>query len=364
MRVTVDGRALDLDGVRSQGIGRYAAGLLVVPAEGAAARGGDLVVLRARADGAGPFSSGRGIRGSQRVLRRPRAPARAVELLEQVLLPIDLARMRPTVHHSLALYGTPRLARVPLVVTMHDVAPLQWPELYLRTGLAHRVLYTAVRGASAIVCPSSAAREDLLRHLDLDPARVSVVPEAADERFRPTDPGPLRARLGLEGPYVLFVGGLEDPRKDVRGLVEAFARSGRSETLVLAGPGRPPDLDGARVRAAGFVPDSELPGLYTGASCFVTASRYEGFGLPLLEAAACGTPAVAYEAGAVRDTAGPGALLAPLGDSGALMRALGRVCDEPELRERLSGEARRHAERFSWRRTAELTWDVYERVAA
>ena len=109
--------------------------------------------------------------------------------------------------------------------------------------------------------------------------------------------------------------------------------------------------------------DRLLPGLLSGASCLVSASRYEGFGLPALEAIACGTPVVAYDAGAVPETAGPGALLAPPGDAAALMRAVGRVCDDRELAERLSGEGRRHAARFSWRRTAELTWDVYERVA-
>ena len=113
----------------------------------------------------------------------------------------------------------------------------------------------------------------------------------------------------------------------------------------------------------GFVADEDLPALYSGASAFVTASRYEGFGLSALEAIACGTPVVAYRAGAIPETAGPGALLAPAGDTDELMRSLARVCDEPELAERLSTEGRRHAERFSWRRTAELTWDVYEGAA-
>ena len=117
------------------------------------------------------------------------------------------------------------------------------------------------------------------------------------------------------------------------------------------------------MRALGFVPEADLPGLYSAACCVVMASSYEGFGLPALEALACGTPVVAHNAGAVPETAGPGALLAPPGDGAALMRAAGRVCDEPELAERLAAEGRRHAAGFSWRRTAELTWDVYERMA-
>ena len=120
---------------------------------------------------------------------------------------------------------------------------------------------------------------------------------------------------------------------------------------------------GANVVFAGFVADKELPALMSGARCLVSASRYEGFGLPALEAIACGTPVVAYDAGAIPETAGPGALLAPVGDGTALMRAAGRVCDDPQLAERLGAEGRRHASSFSWRRTAELTWEIYEAAA-
>ena len=281
-------------------------------------------------------------------------------------------------HHSLSLYGTPLVARAPVVVTMHDVVPLQWPDRYLRTGLVHRTLYRAVRRAAAIICPSGAVSRDVLTHLQLDPERLHVIPEGAEGHFRPTEASEIRARLGLSGPYLLYVGGLEhdDPRKDVAGLLEAFARwrgeEARPETLVLAGMlgpfGRQLERRaaslGAPLVAPGFVADRDLPALYSGASCFVTASRYEGFGLPLLESIACGTPVVAYETSAIPETAGPGALLAAPGDGRELMRAVGRVCDDPALAERRSADGRAHAAGFSWRRSAELTWQVYERAAA
>jgi glycosyltransferase involved in cell wall biosynthesis len=371
----VDARPLDIEHVREQGIGRYAHGLLGPLAQVARERGGQLVVLRERGGRGSPFGALDG--AHERFLRRPPLPKRAVELVEQVLLPLDLARVRPRVHHSLSLYRTPLASPARVVVTMHDVVPLQWPELYLRTGLVHRTLYRAARLAAAIVCDSGAARDDVVRHLEVDPARVSVVPLAADERFRPADPEAVRARLGLDGPYLLYVGGLvnPDPRKGLEGLVDAFADWSRAqerpETLVLAGAAGPAARGlelragraGTRVLLTDFVPDAELPALYSGASCLLTASRYEGFGFSALEAIACGTPVVAYDAGAIPEVAGPGALLAPPGDAAALMRAVGRVCDDRELAERLSGEGRRHAARFSWRRTAELTWDVYESVA-
>ena len=159
---------------------------------------------------------------------------------------------------------------------------------------------------------------------------------------------------------MLYVGSLDDPRKQVRSLVEAFAAWKRAE-----GRGRAWCSPAAARRprspvwkASGFVPDEDLPALYSGAECLVTASRYEGFGLPALEALACGTPVVAYDAGAIPEVAGPGALLAPAGDAAALMAAVGRVCDEPELRAELSDAGRRHAAGFSWRAAAEATWDV------
>jgi glycosyltransferase involved in cell wall biosynthesis len=378
LRVSVDGRPLDIEHLRVQGIGRYAHSLLDPLQRVGDERGDELVVLRQRGGRGSPFAGGDSTPRRERVVRRPPLPPRAVELVEQGLLPMDIARAGADVHHALSIYRTPMMSPAPVVVTMHDVVPLQYPDLYLRTGLVHRTLYRAVRRAAAIVCASQAAREDLLRHLDVDPARVFVVPEAADERFSPTDPSEVRTRLAVEGPYLLYVGGLvhRDPRKDVEGLIDAFAawsRAGsREEALVLAGAPGPAAREleqrardaGARVVFAGFVPDAELPALYSGASCFVTASRYEGFGLPALEAIACGTPVVAYEAGAIPETAGPGALLVPPGESTELMRAVGRVCDEPELAERLSAEGRSHAGRFSWRRAAELTWEVYAEAAA
>ena len=374
MSVSVDARPLDIENLRSQGIGRYAHGLLGPLVEHAAERGAELTLLRQRTSTPNPFGP---VGGKHRYLRRPPLPARAVELAEQALLPIDLARLGADVHHSLSLYRAPLLSRPELVVSMHDVAPLQWPDLYLRTGLAHRTLYRAVRRAAAVICGSRAAARDVVRHLELPAERVTVVPDAAGEHFRPEDATEVRGRLGLEGPYLLYVGGLvaHDPRKDVEGLVDAFAEwqraEGRAETLVLAGAKGPAARElesrakrlGARTLFAGFVPETELPALISGASCMVTASRYEGFGLPALEAIACGTPVAAYDAGAIPETAGPGALLAPVGDASALMRAAGRICDEPELSERLSAEGRRHAAGFSWQRTAKLTWDVYEAVA-
>ncbi len=379
LRVAVDARPLDIDLFRTQGIGRYAHGLLDPLQEVASERGGELVALRQPADsGAEGYAGSPGGRAEVHHVRRPRLGVRFPDWPEQVLLPLDLRRTRARVAHSLSIYRSAVWPGVPLVMTIHDVVPLMWPGSYLQTGLLHRVLYRAARRARLLLAVSEAVRRDTIAHLGVAPERVVHVPLAADRRFATSDPGPARTRLGLEGQFLLYVGGLAtaDPRKNLEGLVDAYARwrreQGRTETLVLAGrlgeAGRALEARAARagapVRFTGFVPDGELPSLYSAASCLVSASRYEGFGLPSLEAISCGTPVVTFHAGAAPEVIGPGGLLAADGDGVALMRAVGEVCDNPTLRARLSAEGRHHARRFSWQRTAELTWDAYERVGA
>jgi len=364
--------------MRAQGIGRYAHGLLGPLAEVATESGGELVLLRERTIARDAFGgAGAPPSGTLRV-RRPPVPARLADWPEHVLLPLDLRRLGVDVHHSLSIYRSALRPGVPSVLTVHAVVPLMWPRLYLRTGRMHRALYRAARNSQLVLAVSETARRDVISQLDLRPERVLCVPEAAGEGFRPSDPAPARARLGLDGPYLLYVGGLatRDPRKNVEALIDAYAdwrrASQRLEVLVLTGQVGPAaaglreraERSGAPVVFTGFVEDETLASLLSGASCFVTATRYEGFGLPALEAIACGTPVVAFDAGAVPEVAGPGCLTAPDGDTAALMRAVARVCDEPELRRALSERGRKHAGRYSWRRTAELTWEAYERVAS
>lgn len=377
LKVAVDARPLDIAYLRAQGLGRYAQGLLGPLSAVAQERGGQLVALRSRRPAPDSYGldSAPGLR--VRRLRRPPVPARLADLPEQLLLPLDLRRCGATVNHALSIYRAAAHPGVPTVMTVHDVAPLMWPEHYLRTGILHRLLYVAARRAQLVLADSEAARSDIARHLGVPPERIVTVPLAAGEGFAPVDPRPARSMLGFDGPYLLYVGGLanHDWRKNLRGLIEGFAEwrraNRRTETLVLAGGIGPEGRElmrlarelGAPVALPGFVSDSDLPVLFSGAACFVTASRYEGFGLPALEAISCGTPVAAFAAGAVPEVAGAGAITVPDGDLPALMRAAQSVCDDPELRARLRAGGLAHAERYSWRRTAELTWDAYERAA-
>ncbi len=378
-RVAVDARPVDIPFLRRRGIGRFAASLLPELAAVAVERGGELLVLRERGGDGGEFATRRLEAASDRVrvVRLPRTPVpeRAADLPDQLLLPIALWRRRPDLFHALSMYRLPGRPGVPAVVTMHDVIPLMRPD-QLKTGIVHGLLYAAVRRADRVIAVSEAGRRDLVAHLGVPADRVDVVHEAAAPQFVPTDPGDVARRLGTGEPYVLHVGGA-DPRKNLGALIGAFAawarERSRPETLALAGPVRDverADLD-ARVRAAegrvrhlGFVEDADLPALYSGARCVVMPSSYEGFGLPALEALACGTPVAAYDAGALAEVAGPGALLVADGAMAELLGAVERLCDDAELRERLAVAGRAHAATFSWRRAAEGTWDAYARARA
>ena len=377
LRVAVDARPLDIDFLRSQGIGRFASELVTRLPGVAAERGGELVLLRSARPAPDAFAGRRPEAPSIRV-RRPPLPQRFADLAEQALLPGDLRRARADVVHSLSIYRAALRPGVPSVTTIHDVIPLMWPGEYLRTGLVHRMLYRAARNATRLIAVSEQARRDTAEHLGVPGHRIDVVHEAADERFRPTEPGEVPARLGIGAPYLLYVGGLDnvDPRKDVAGLIDGFSawagERGREETLVLCGklgPAGEPIAErarrsGARIVLTGFVPDDDLPALYTGAACLVTASRYEGFFLPGLEALACGTPVAAFDVGAIREIAGPGAELAQPGSPTALFRAVESLAADPKRRAAVAAAGLEHAARFSWRRAAEETWDVYERAAA
>ncbi|MFW6162366.1 MAG: glycosyltransferase family 4 protein [Planctomycetota bacterium] len=273
-------------------------------------------------------------------------------------------------------YVAPVRLPVPMVVTVYDLIALRHPRLAKRSNWVHYRLRLprAARAARLIIVPSEAVAADVSQHLGIPRSRVRVVPLGVADRFRPPAPeavAALRERHGLAEPFVLFVGNVE-PKKNLPTLIRAFAavhREGRPHRLVLAGArgwkcrevyALPASLGiEDAVRFLGYVPEAELPALYGAAEAFVFPSLVEGFGLPPLEAMACGTPVVTSDAGALVETAGDAALRVPAHDVEALADALRRVLDDPALRETMIDEGRRTAARFTWSRTAELTRAVY-----
>jgi len=302
---------------------------------------------------------------------------------EQVAVPCAARRLGLDLLH-VPYWGSPLRPTTPTIVTLHDVIPLLLPAY--RGGVLVRA-YTRLVGAAArradfVLTDSVASQQDIVRHLGIPTRRVRTVFLAPDARFCPvTAPAmlaALRQKHSLPDRYLLYLGGF-DQRKNVPVLLQAFARfqDRQSEArLVVAGklPGEDsaffPDprriareLDvGEAVQLVGGVPDEEKPALYAGAVTFVFPSRYEGFGLPPLEAMACGTPVIGSTAASLPEVIGDGGLLVPPDDVDALAEAMSRLWNDADLRATLRQRALAHAASFRWTRTACETLKVYTMV--
>jgi len=247
----------------------------------------------------------------------------------------------------------PARSRVPLVVTVHDLAVLRHPETFNRwTRTYSRVAVSRVaRAAERVIAVSEFTRDEAVELLGVEHERVRVVPNGIEEVF--TAEGE-----AADGEYVLAVGTLE-PRKNLERLAETTRRLGVELRVVGArGWGRVALPD--HVRALGFLPDAELARLYRGASCVAYPSLYEGFGIPILEAMACGTPVVTSRGGATEETAGGAAVLVDPLDAASIATG---IEDAHSRRDELRPLGLARAERFRWAESARATADVYREAA-
>ena len=258
-------------------------------------------------------------------------------------------------YHSPWIDGASLHMRCPQVVTLHDLVPLKRRSEYLRTGARFRLRYLAVQRAARIVVPTATVARDAIERLDIAPDKIAVIAEAPAAAMRPRGPEEVEAvrrRHGLPGEYLVWVGGLEHP--DPRKRVAALARAPRELPLVLVGrPGawarELADRDG--VVLTGEVSDDDLAAIYTAARALVFPSDDEGFGLPPVEALACGTPVVACDIPALRDVLGDRATFVATDDIAGLLDA--------------GAAARRPAPApppWTWLDAARATWAVYEEL--
>jgi glycosyltransferase involved in cell wall biosynthesis len=254
---------------------------------------------------------------------------------------------------------------------MHDLAPMllvdgRWWKVIKRMQAARRYRQSAA-AAHHIITGAEAARDELVERLGVAASRISVVPHAADE-FRSGGDAQaadaLLARIGVTGPFLLAIGSRER-RKNLPVLFRAMDRlnaSGVPVPLVLCGgsvaPGAPPSW----LRRAGFVSHAELGGLYARAAALVVPSRYEGFGLPVLEAMTAGGAVVCAQASTLPEVAGDAALYFPPDDSDALAALLYRVLHDPAVGETLRARGRLRASLYSWQRSAQGTLDAFARA--
>ena len=322
----------------------------------------------------------------QRISRLPTARPPVRIFWEQVVQPWLALQLGLDLLHSMA-FAVPVWAPCPSVVTIYDLSFLRYPDKFRRTNrlyLSQFVRLAAKRADHFIVISQSTAR-DTAELLGVDPARISVTYCGVEERFRPLPPEEVehfRRKKGLPQRMVLYVGTIE-PRKNIGTLLKAYhqllsemnvadAADGNTPRLVIAG-GKGwgweeifvlvETLDLERmVVFPGFVPDEELPLWYNAAECFAYPSRYEGFGLPVLEAMACGTPVVASEASSLPEVVGDTGVILPPDDVEGLTGALRRVLTDGGLKEALRRRGLDRASLFTWEETARQTLSVYDRV--
>ncbi len=269
-----------------------------------------------------------------------------------LLLPRQAERAGLDVLHC-TIYRAPLRQRVPVVVTVHDLAVLRtprafpaWTRLYARTGLR-----PAVRAARRVITVSEFSRRETAELCDVDPDRIDVVPNAVDAVFSPDGP---RA----EGDYVLAVGTLE-PRKNLSRVVEAARLAGAELRVVGARGWGGVTVEGAGVRWLGRVADEELAALYRGARCLVYPSLYEGFGIPVVEAMACGCPVVTSAGSAMAEVAGDATVLVDPLDVRAIVYGMGEA---EKRRAELAADGLERAHLYTWERAADAAATAYRKA--
>jgi len=331
------------------------------------------------------FGALRGLNPELTVVRlgppaRPHLPGNLGKLWFEQVEVWRLARRAGVDLVHVPYFGPPWVRLRPLVVTVHDLLMLALPDY--RPSLAFRLyIWAAVHAlprADRVVADSDWTRQDILRFTGVAPDRVEVVPLGVDPDFgaglTAERVGAVRRRYGLDRPYILYLGGF-DRRKQVDRLVRVMGRV--PEPWVLAGGGRLPrpgrvfpDIrraiaeagGGERVRLLGPVPGAGRAGLFAGGDRLVYPSAYEGFGLPPLEAMACGTAVVCSNRTSLPEVVGDAALLVDPEDDESLLAGILKLLTEPDLRAELGTRGRQRARQFTWQKTAEATFWAYLRA--
>lgn len=306
----------------------------------------------------------------------PRAWSHGRLSLEMTVRPPDVLFVPA---HALPLVPSPRS-----VVTIHDLGFLHYPEAHTRIQRLYYQFFTrlSARRATQIIAISQATRRDLQRFYGTPAHKISVIYHGVDPRFQPLPLHEIQQaqdRYGISSPYLLFVSTVQ-PRKNVARLIEAFAAArtsigvrhplrlvlvGKRGWLTTAIEKRAAELGIEDfVQFTGYVPDSDLPALLNGALAYVAPSLYEGFGMTVLEAQACGTPVLASNTSSLPEVVGEAGLLIDPHAVQAIADGIVRLATDAQLRADLRARGLRHVAGWTWERTARATLDVLERVGA
>ena len=277
----------------------------------------------------------------------------------------------------------PPLKSAKLVVTIHALSAIKFKRFFKKETVRYFVGYckNVMPKADVIITDSNSSKNDILEYFTIDEDRVQVIPLAANDNYKPIldkkAVNDIKRRYGINGEYILFVGTLE-PRKNVANLVRAYSLLPdyikRDHLLVICGKKGwyYEDIFKAvkelnmedRVVFTNYVPDEDIPLLMNGAKAFVYPSFYEGFGLPLLEAMACGTPVISSNISSIPEVVGDAGILVNPTDVEELSDAIQRVLGNDQLRAHLSKRGLKQASKFSWQKTAEKTVEIYNKVGS
>jgi glycosyltransferase involved in cell wall biosynthesis len=294
---------------------------------------------------------------------------------EQLYAPALLGVNGADVFHGV-LNVAPLFCPIPSLITIHDLAFLSLPQTFRRVNRAYLTWATRVsaRRAARILAVSEATKSEIVRLLGVPPEKIVVTYDACDVRFGPPEPARLaafRMRAGLPEQFILFLGTLE-PRKNLPTLLEAYAQiAGSTEAPLIIGGGKGWLYDEIfakaaalnlrdRIRFVGYIDTADQALWYAAATVFAFPSLYEGFGMPLLEAMACGTPVVTSDRSSMPEVVGDAAITVDPTDPDALGAALLRLLRDHDLRADMRERGLRQARRFSWRETAERTLAAYQ----
>ena len=299
---------------------------------------------------------------------------------EQTTLPTVAKQTRLDILHSLH-YTRPNRLECASVVTFHDMTFFLYPQLHT---LPKRTFFpvairSSARRANALIAVSETTRQDTIRLLNVSPEKIFTCPNGVSPDFHPiSDASRLEAcrnKYHLPENFILYLGTIE-PRKNLPILLRAFHRlvqEGAGLHLVITGKHgwmveqvrdtiRELHLD-RLIHFTGYIPADDLPIVYNLARTFVYPSLYEGFGLPPLEAMACGIPVIASAIPAIQELVGDAGVLFPPQDEEALFQALRMVVEDPSLQAKLSKKGRERSQQFTWKRCAQATLEVYQHLA-
>jgi glycosyltransferase involved in cell wall biosynthesis len=303
---------------------------------------------------------------------------------EQRIYPQMMARVQADIAH-VPYWGPPLSSPARLVTSVLDVIALVYPQYAsgFKARLYTSLVSAAAKGSAHVITLSNAAKADIIEHLQIPDAMITPTYLAHEEVFHPRmgaeRDAAVREKYNLPDQFVLYLGGF-DPRKQLNQLLLAYTYVGQAEgdniPLVIAGKepawGTPmfPDMRqyatdlgiSDYIRWIGYVDEADKPSLYRLASVFAFPSHYEGFGLPVLEAMACGTPVVASNTSSIPEVAGEGAYLVEPGDARTMAGAIIALLIQEPLRQTQINQGLAQATKFSWRKTAQETLAVYESV--